>query len=78
MFGWFLFALSLVGAIYGVVIILRDNRQGRAQGRGFGFDRDTQPVAYTALMTFNCVVVILLFGFAIFVGTGLIRHLMGR
>ena len=76
MFLWFLFAFSSLGAVYGVYAILRYNSQGRVQGRGFGFDRATQPVAFTVLMTFNCVVVILLIIAACVMGFFLLRHVI--
>ena len=70
-------AFSTAGAAYGVWAIIRDNARGRVQGRGFGFDRATQPIAYAALMTFNCVVVILLIMLSIFLAVVLTRHAMG-
>lgn len=76
MFLWFLFAFCSLGVVYGVYAILRDNNRGRVQGRGFGLDRTTQPVGYTLLMTFNCVVVALLLISACVLGFVLLRRLM--
>jgi hypothetical protein len=60
MFFWLIFAFCALGGAYGVYAIARDNGRGYVRGRGFGFERATQPTAYYALMTFNCVVTILL------------------
>lgn len=78
MFLWFLFAFCTLSATYGVWAILRDNNRGRAEGRGFGFDRTTQPMRYTALMTFNCVVVALLIIGAFILGFVLLRRLISN
>jgi hypothetical protein len=77
MYLWGLLAFCAAGSAYGVWSIIRDNARGRVQGRGFGFDRATQPVAYAALMTFNCVVVILLILFSLFLAVVLLRKAMG-
>jgi len=70
-------AFSTAGAAYGVWAIIRDNARGRVQGRGFGFDRASQPIGYAALMTFNCVVVILLIIVSVVLAVVLARHAMG-
>jgi hypothetical protein len=77
-FGGLLFAFCAGGGVYGVWMILRDTNRGRVSGRGFGFDRATQPAGYFALMAFNCVATaFLLFG-AVFLGMGLLRRLISH
>jgi hypothetical protein len=78
MFRWFLFAFCALSAAYGVWTIRRDINRGHVSGRGFGFDRATQPRAYFALMTFNCVVVALLSIGAVILGIGLLRRLISN
>jgi hypothetical protein len=78
MFGGLLFAFCAVASLYGLWTILRDVNRGRVSGRGFGFDRATQPTGYFALMAFNCIVVALLLVGAVFLGMGLLRHLISH
>jgi hypothetical protein len=74
MFSWFLFVFCTLGTIYGAWSIPRDLARGYVRGRGFGFDRATQPVGYFALMAFNCVVVVILLTVALILGINLLRH----
>ena len=76
MFLQLIFAVCVLGGGFGVWTILRDIGRGRVQGRGFGFDRATQPMGYFALMAFNCVVVGLLLIGAVVLGLSLLRRLV--
>jgi hypothetical protein len=74
MFGGLLFVFCAAAGAYGVWMIMRDMGRGRVSGRGFGFDRASQPARYYALMTFNCLAVALILAGAVFLGTGMIRR----
>jgi hypothetical protein len=74
MFFWLLFTFCAGGAAYGLWSIPRDLGRGHVQGRGFGFDRATQPLGFYALITFNCLIVAILLVGALVLGFNLLRH----
>jgi len=78
MFGGLLFAFCAASGAYGVWMVMRDFSRGRVSGRGFGFDRATQPAGYFALMAFNCIAVALLLIGAVFLGIGVLRRLFSN
>jgi hypothetical protein len=72
---WALFVFCAAATSYGLWSINRDLGRGRVQGRGFGFDRDTQPLGYYSLMTFNCVATGVLIIVTAFLTVSLLRRL---
>ena len=72
-----LIVCALLGA-YGVWMIRRDMKRGRASARGFGFDRSTQPRRYVALMAFNCLAVALVLMSGLVAAAGLLGRLFSN
>jgi hypothetical protein len=75
---WALVLFCVSGTGYGLWSINRDLDRGRVEGRGFGFDKATQPIGYYALMAFNCVATAVLFIVAILLTVVLLRHSFPR
>ena len=71
---WGFLVFSGCGTAFGLWSINRDFSRGRVEGRGFGFDRATQPLGYYALMTFNIIATALLFVVTVVLAAALLRH----
>ena len=57
---WRIGCLAGTMAVIAAWVIFRDFRRGRTRGRGYDFDRASQPKRYFFVMAFNCVAVVLL------------------